>query len=116
MPDSSCIFCKIIKGEIPSKKAFENDRVLAFYDSTPKAPKHILVIPKEHHASIQEIPQDRWSILSDVFSAVKKIIAQENLGDTGYRLVVNSGQDGGQAVPHLHVHILGGRRLTWPPG
>ncbi len=109
---ADCLFCKIIAGEIPSTKVYEDDSVLAFRDIDPKAPTHILVIPKDHYVSIHDVPEEKSSLFADLMSAVSSIVRQENLVDGGYRLVVNSGSDGGQIVDHIHVHILGGRKLT----
>jgi histidine triad (HIT) family protein len=114
MPD--CIFCKIIAGQIPCVKVYEDEHTLIFKDISPKAPTHLLAIPKEHFATIQEIPSDKMHLLVNVFDAIRKIVKQLDLGIDGYRLVINSGEHAGQAVPHLHVHILAGRDLAWPPG
>jgi histidine triad (HIT) family protein len=116
MLDSNCIFCKIIQGKIPSKKAFENDHVLAFHDIDPQAPVHIIVVPKDHFNSIHEVPPTKWDIVSNLMKAITAIVEQQNLDSSGYRLVINFGAQGGQAVPHLHVHILSGRTMQWPPG
>ena len=107
----NCIFCKILKGEIPSKKIFENEYTIAFNDITPQAPVHILVIPRQHYAHIHDIPAENADILSHLFQAVSKIVIQKGLIDNGYRLIINSGRDSGQEVPHIHVHILAGRHM-----
>ncbi len=112
----SCIFCKIINGEIPANKVFEDEHTLAFNDINPQAPTHILVIPQEHYANIHEVPTDRREIMLHLFNAVSIIVTQEGLTENGYRLVVNSGKDSRQEVPHIHVHILSGRPMQWPPG
>jgi len=109
-----CIFCKIIKKQIPSSLVFEDDKILAFNDISPKAPVHILVIPKQHVAGIAELSDT--AIVSDLFALMKKLAVEKGLDKTGYRIVVNHGKDAGQAVPHLHFHLLGGRPLKWPPG
>ena len=109
-----CIFCKIINKEIPSSIVYEDDNLFAFNDIAPQAPVHILVIPKKHVQGVAEL--DNTAIISDLFSVMKKIAQEKGLDKTGYRIVVNHGSDAGQAVPHLHFHLLGGRRLTWPPG
>ena len=106
-----CLFCKIAAGEIPSKKAYEDEKVFAFYDIDPQAPVHILVIPKEH---IQSVPENQ-EIVGHIFTVIAKLARELNLED-GYRVVSNVGQQGGQSVPHLHFHLLGGRNLGWPPG
>lgn len=113
---SDCIFCKIAKGEIPSKKVYEDDKVLAFYDIEPAAPVHVLVIPKNHIGSINEINNENSSIVAHIFEVINKIVVEINIADTGYRVVSNCGDQGGQTVGHLHFHLLGGRNLAWPPG
>ena len=110
-----CIFCKIAKGEIPSKKAYEDDSVLAFYDLEPQAPVHILIIPKEHISSCAEITEKNSAVISHIFEVASKLGKELGL-DKGYRIVNNCGEDGGQTVGHLHFHVLGGRLLAWPPG
>jgi len=109
---SDCLFCKIVAGEIPSTKVYEDEQVIAFRDIDPKAPSHILVIPRDHYPSIHEVPQEKNSIFTDLMSATSTIVRDEKLIDGGYRLVINSGAFGGQLVDHLHIHILGGRKLN----
>jgi histidine triad (HIT) family protein len=110
-----CVFCKIAKGEIPSRKVYEDDRVLAFYDSDPQAPVHILIIPKEHISSATAITPENSAIIAHIFEVAVKLAADHHL-DGGFRIVCNVGKDGGQTVPHLHFHLLGGRSMKWPPG
>ena len=110
-----CIFCKIVNGEIPSTKVYEDERVYAFNDLEPQAPVHVLIIPKEHIASAADINGDNSSLVAAVFEAGAKIAKQLNL-DNGFRIVTNSGEDGQQSVKHLHFHLLGGRKMKWPPG
>lgn len=110
-----CLFCKIAAGEIPSKKAYEDEKVFAFYDIDPQAPVHILVIPKEHIQSVSQITPENQEIVGHIFTVIAKLAQELNLED-GYRVVSNAGQQGGQSVPHLHFHLLGGRNLGWPPG
>ena len=105
-----CIFCKIMKGEIPSDKVYEDDEVLAFKDINPMAPVHILVIPKKHIGSADEIKEDDELLIGKIFTVISKLAKENNL-DNGYRIVNNCGEDGGQAVQHLHFHLLGGRKL-----
>ena len=112
---SECLFCKIVEGEIPAKVVAESDTALAFYDIAPQAPVHVLVIPKVHVTDVNDLNGDR-PVMEDLISLVRTVVADEGVRDSGYRLVVNVGVDGQQSVPHLHVHVLGGRRLTWPPG
>jgi len=109
------IFAKIIAREIPANIVFEDDVCLAFRDISPKAPTHILVIPKKPIVSLADVTDEDEAIMGRCVVAAAKIARQEGL-DAGYRLVVNCGTDGGQEVPHLHFHILGGRKMTWPPG
>jgi len=111
-----CIFCKIIDGEIPSKKVYENELVYAFYDIAPEAPIHVLIIPKKHIASINDVKEDDMNYITQIHLAAKKIAKDLGVDITGFRLVNNCGEAGGQTVYHLHYHLLGGRNLTWPPG
>ena len=108
---SDCIFCKIVSGEIPSKKVYENEFVYAFRDINPQAPVHILVVPKEHIASAAEIRPDNSAVVSKIFEAIAEIADAEGLKN-GYRIVSNVGQHGCQSVKHLHFHILGGEQLS----
>lgn len=110
-----CVFCKIANGEIPSKKAYEDDQILAFYDLDPQAPVHILIIPKEHIQSVEEITPQNSAVVAHIFEIAAKLAKENNLTD-GFRVVSNVGKDGGQSVPHLHFHLLGGRSMKWPPG
>ncbi len=109
-----CLFCQIIQGEVPSNPVYEDEDVFAFKDINPQAPVHVLVIPKRHVMSVSEV-QDP-NLIGTVMMRAAKIARQEGLEDNGYRLVTNHGYDGGQTVFHLHVHLLGGRTLDWPPG
>ena len=106
-----CLFCKIIKGDIPSTKVYEDEKVLAFRDINPQAPVHILVIPKEHIPSVDGINGNNSSVVSHIFECIPKIVAAEGL-DGGYRVVSNCGEDACQSVKHLHFHILGGKKLA----
>ena len=108
-----CIFCKIVSGEIPSKVVYEDENVLAFKDIDPQAPIHIVVIPKKHFANILELNDS--NILQAIFDSIKSIAAEQKMKD-GFRIVCNTGAQGGQTVDHLHFHILSGRNLQWPPG
>ena len=112
---SDCLFCRIVTGEIPADVVHDGDRVLAFRDVDPQAPTHVLVIPREHHADVAAVADADPALLGEVLQAAVVVADQEGL-DGGYRLVANTGDDGGQSVHHLHVHVLGGRRLSWPPG
>ena len=111
----ACLFCKIVAGEIPSKKVFEDELTYAFRDINPQAPTHILVVPRKHIASLAELePADR-DLIGYLHLVASRIAKSEKLSK-GYRTVINTGSDGGQTVDHLHVHLLGGRAMTWPPG
>ena len=110
-----CIFCKIVNGEIPSNKAYEDDKVLAFYDLEPQAPVHILIVPKEHIACAADITPENSAVIAHVFE-VAAIIAKEKGLDNGYRIVNNCGEDAGQTVKHIHFHLMGGRSFGWPAG
>jgi len=111
-----CLFCKIVNGEIPAKMVFEDDQAVAFRDINPQAPTHILVVPKKHIASLAEVEgNEDKPLLGHLLALVQQIASGENLSD-GYRTVINTGSDGGQTVDHLHVHLLGGRTMHWPPG
>ncbi|NLA77485.1 MAG: histidine triad nucleotide-binding protein [Clostridiales bacterium] len=110
-----CIFCKIIAGDIPSKKAYEDETVLAFYDLSPQAPVHILVIPKEHIASAADITAGNSAVVAHIFEVIARLAQEQGLKD-GFRVVTNIGDSAGQSVKHLHYHLLGGRDFTWPPG
>jgi histidine triad (HIT) family protein len=103
-----CIFCKIVKGEIPSTKIYEDAQILVFRDIHPKAPTHILVVPKKHVASLVETKDEDASLLASIFSSVRKVTGQLGLDKTGYKVVINNGKDAGQLVFHLHLHVLGG--------
>jgi histidine triad (HIT) family protein len=117
MNKDDCLFCKIAAGKIPADKVYEDDRALVFKDISPQAPVHLLAIPKEHYASVHEIPpQEAGALLGSIAGALRAALRATGLDEDGYRLVVNSGETAGQAVGHLHFHVLGGRRLGWPPG
>lgn len=114
---SNCIFCKIAAGEIPSTKVYEDDRVLAFRDLEPQAPDHVLVIPKAHRTSLLDLRAEDGDLVAHIHMAViPQIVSKLGLMEKGFRLVTNTGADGGQTVSHLHFHILGGRSMGWPPG
>ncbi len=113
MPD--CLFCKIIKGEIPSSKVYENDYVYAFNDIDPQAPVHVIFVPKIHIKSADEITDDNALYVAEIFKAIKTVAKELDLIE-GYRIVNNCGEYGGQTVPHLHFHLMGKRRFGWPAG
>ena len=116
----SCLFCKIIQGQIPSTAVYQDELVYAFADINPKAPVHVLVVPHEHIGSLDEAGLDetgvaKRALLGHLIWAAAKIAREKKLAN-GYRVVVNTGPDGGQTVDHLHLHLMGGRQMTWPPG
>jgi histidine triad (HIT) family protein len=111
-----CIFCKIINNEIPSIKVYEDDKILAFKDINPIAPVHIVIIPKKHIESIEEIKDEDAPLVGHIFNTIKTIAKQEKINDSGYRIVSNCGENAGQTVPHIHFHLLGGKVLNWPAG
>jgi histidine triad (HIT) family protein len=113
---SDCLFCKIIQGEIPSEKLFENEDVFAFRDISPVAPLHALIIPKQHVAMINDLEPQHNEMIGKLFLAAKQIAKQEGYSEDGYRTVMNCGEAAGQTVFHLHLHLIAGRDLIWPPG
>lgn len=114
MGAADCIFCKIVAGEIPATLVKRTDRLVAFRDVSPQAPVHVLVIPTEHFASLADV-QD-GGLLGEMLMLARDIARDEKIAEDGYRVVLNTNKNGGQTVFHLHLHLLGGRRLTWPPG
>jgi len=115
-PKPDCIFCRIIAGQAPARVVYEDDRILAFEDVHPQAPVHILVIPKTHWTSLDAAPDEGQELLGLILARARDIARDKGLAAAGYRLVLNTGPNAGQAVPHLHFHILAGRRMAWPPG
>lgn len=109
----SCIFCKIINGEIPSTKVYEDDKVVAFNDINPVAPMHVLVIPKKHYESILEIDDNNMDIIGHIHKVIKQIVTEKGYDKTGFRIINNCGHDGCQEVKHIHFHILAGKKLNW---
>jgi histidine triad (HIT) family protein len=114
--DANCLFCKIVAGEIPSDTVHEDELVLAFNDINPMAPVHQLVIPKRHIASAAELTESEGELLGRLFAVTAELAVKAGVAESGYRVVTNVGADGGQSVDHMHLHLLGGRSLTWPPG
>ena len=112
MKDKNCIFCKIANGDIPVEPGWENDKVFAFKDANPQAPVHVLVVPKEHYASIKEL--DDKELMGELLNGVK--LTAQKLGLSDYRTILNTGESAGQTVFHIHFHIMAGRDFTWPPG
>jgi histidine triad (HIT) family protein len=112
-----CLFCRIVSGAIPSKKVFEDDQTFAFQDIDPQAPVHVLIVPKSHIASLADLPNtaDHENLVGHLHTVAAEIARSQNLG-RGYRTVINTGPEGGQTVSHLHLHLIGGRPMHWPPG
>jgi len=111
-----CLFCKIVHKELHANFVYENDHVLAFRDLNPQAPTHVLVIPKKHIATLNDVTETDAMLLGNMILAAKQIAQMEQLSEAGYRLIFNVNQQGGQTVYHIHLHIVGGRTMTWPPG
>jgi histidine triad (HIT) family protein len=111
-----CLFCRIVAGDIPADIIHENDSVVAFRDISPQAPTHVLVIPRRHIATINDLQPDDREVIGDLYMAAKHIAAEEGLSEPGYRVVMNCNEGAGQSVFHIHLHLLGGRGLGWPPG
>ena len=110
-----CLFCRIVAGDVPSTAVLDTETCYAFRDINPAAPVHVLVVPKEHIGSVEEIGSSQVVLLGDLFDAIRAVAAKEAITETGYRVVTNVGEDAGQLVHHLHFHVLGGRSLRWPP-
>lgn len=113
---TDCLFCRIVAGDIPSDRLHEDELVIAFRDIAPRAPTHVLVIPRAHVASADELGDEDGPLLGRMFAVVAQLARSEGIADRGYRVVTNVGDDGGQSVHHLHLHLMGGRTMSWPPG
>ena len=113
---SDCLFCKIAAGEIPAEKVYEDDDVIAFNDINPQAPTHVLIIPKSHIATTNDISPEDEQVVGKLLSVAAKIAKERGIDSSGYRTVMNCNADAGQMVFHLHLHMLGGRKMSWPPG
>ena len=111
-----CLFCDIVNNKIPCEKLVENDSIIAFRDINPQAPTHILIIPKEHISTLNDLEKDHAQTMGEMFLAAKEIASKEGLSDSGYRTVFNCNEHGQQTVFHIHLHLIGGRQMTWPPG
>lgn len=111
-----CLFCKIGAHEIPTEAVYEDEDVIAFKDINPQAPIHLLIIPKKHVSSVMEINEEFNPVINKIFKVAQKLARENNIDKKGFRIVINTGDDGGQTVHHLHFHLLGGRFMTWPPG
>lgn len=114
--NADCLFCRIVSGDLDAEVVFESDRVTAFRDVNPQAPVHVLVVPKEHVATLNDLRPEHRELLSDLMLAATRIARDQGVHESGYRLVVNCQEGAGQSVFHLHLHLLGGRRMNWPPG
>lgn len=113
---TDCLFCKIRDGEIPSETVYENDDILAFKDVNPHSPTHILIVPRKHIATINDLEDDDAEIMGKMMLAAQDISSFEGIAEAGYRLVINCNADAGQTVYHIHMHLMGGRNMAWPPG
>lgn len=111
-----CIFCKVAAHDIPARTVFENERLIAFHDLFPQAPTHILIIPKTHYTTLNDVPAADSALLGEMMSTATKIAKELGVNESGYRVVMNCNKDGGQSVYHIHLHLLAGRQLGWPPG
>ncbi len=116
MNSADCLFCKILDGDIPADVIFESDNALAFRDINPQAPTHVLIIPREHIATINELDAGDEAVVGNLFLVAKQIAKREGIADAGYRVIMNCNAAAGQTVFHLHLHLLGGRQMGWPPG
>ena len=113
---SDCLFCRLIKGEVKSKAVYEDDEIFAFEDINPQAPIHILIIPKKHIPGLTRLGEEDKELVGKIHLAARRIAEEHSLDESGFRMVANSGPDAGETVEHLHFHLLGGRKLSWPPG
>jgi histidine triad (HIT) family protein len=111
-----CLFCSIVTGEIPAEKVVESERTVAFRDISPQAPVHVLVVPREHYPDLAAVAAAGDGLLAEIATQAHRVAVAEGVAESGYRVVFNTGADGGQTVGHAHAHVLGGRPLAWPPG
>lgn len=116
MTESDCLFCRIVSGDVPADIVYESDEAIAFRDINPQAPTHVLVIPRKHIATINDLEEGDAGLVGSLYLAAKAIAAAEGIADSGYRAVMNCNEGAGQSVFHIHLHVLGGRALSWPPG
>ena len=116
MPENDCLFCQIIAGDTPATIVFQDERAVAIRDTNPQAPTHVLVIPREHIESLDDASQKDEGLLGHLLRMAARVANEEGRSETGYRTVINNGPGAGQTIFHLHVHVFGGRQLTWPPG
>ena len=113
---SDCLFCGIVEGTIKANIVYQNDLVVAFKDIGPKAPVHVLIIPRKHIVGVLDVTLDDGAVIAEIFQVAARLAREFGIADSGFRVVVNSGPDSGQSVFHLHYHLLGGRQMSWPPG
>jgi histidine triad (HIT) family protein len=111
-----CLFCSIVTGEIPAEKVVESERTVAFRDINPQAPVHVLVVPRQHYPDLAAVAAAGDGLLAEIATQAHRVAVEQGVADSGYRVVFNTGVDGGQTVGHVHAHVLGGRPLAWPPG
>ena len=111
-----CLFCGIVEGKVKANLVYQDDSIVAFKDIAPKAPVHILIIPRKHLVSVSDIAEADRALIGQIFQVAARLAREQGIANNGYRVVVNSGADAGQSVFHLHFHLLGGRQMTWPPG
>ena len=116
MAENDCIFCKIAAGDVAAQTVYEDDLAIAFRDANAQAPSHILIIPREHFDSLDDAARGDEPLLGHLLRLASKIANQLEIAESGFRTVINTGEDGGQSVSHLHLHLIGGRKLSWPPG
>lgn len=114
--EASCIFCKIVRQEVPAKLVYEDESVVAFRDINPAAPVHILIVPRRHITGVLSLTEEDEGLVGHIVSVAKKLAEENSIAEGGFRVVVNQGRDAGQSVPHIHFHLLGGRPMNWPPG
>ncbi|MEE3197725.1 MAG: histidine triad nucleotide-binding protein [Pseudomonadota bacterium] len=114
--DPDCLFCKIVAGEVPSKRIYENEEILVFHDISPQAPFHALIIPKNHISTVNDFPEEQKNLAGNLFLTAKLVARDQGFSADGYRLVLNTNKEGGQVIFHVHMHLLAGRQLIWPPG
>jgi histidine triad (HIT) family protein len=113
---SDCLFCGIVEGKVKANLVYQDDSIVAFKDIAPKAPVHMLIIPRKHLVSVSDIAEADRALIGQIFQVAARLAREQGIANNGYRVVVNSGADAGQSVFHLHFHLLGGRQMTWPPG
>ena len=114
--DETCLFCRIASGSIPARFAHQDDHTVAFHDIDPRAPVHVLIIPRQHIGAVDELREGDVEMMGQLFMVARRLARELGIADSGYRMVVNNGRDAGQSVDHIHMHLLGGRPMKWPPG